>query len=176
VCLAGYFPGVLGACQRCSTSSDRWASLTLLVLALAAAAAACYLARPFQRISERARRRSRNMGKIIFVFLQVYGGTLDCLRHGSTALGHWFHLQRSYTQCHPVSPPPVPRYIYLVCRCHRGPSMRRRMGFATQILSAIPVTFNVNFPSPLAQLLTVLGFPALDMPVATFVGCVQGDI
>ena len=42
-----------------------------------------------------------------------------------------------------------------------------------QIISAIPIIFDVNFPAPLNQLLIFLGFPALDIDIATFVGCID---
>jgi len=73
VCSDDYFPSLLGACARCEGGFNLKGLLIgfATVVGVGAGGFGIYKLKPHKRVSEVGYRRAKNMGKIIFVFIQV---------------------------------------------------------------------------------------------------------
>lgn len=147
VCSGDYFPSLLGVCQQCEGGLNLEGLLIALatLAGLVAAGFAIKKLKPHKRISEVGYRRAKNMGKIIFVFVQV---------------------QRSM-QSHYMSFTSF-RFFY-----YSWHSFLYAWSFILfdQILCAVPDIFDSIFPSPFRGFLSILGLPALSFPFVSIFGC-----
>lgn len=72
VCDADSFPSVIGKCNKCVTADvETWLTLAGILVGILLIGAGCYALKPQKKLSKNAKQRVKNIGKILFVFLQI---------------------------------------------------------------------------------------------------------
>ena len=150
VCLPKFFPGVLGNCEECTGGTTHsYLILFGMVAGVLAIGGLIYWFKPHKRMSEATYvdHTRKNKKRQAPAFVAINLGCFAFLLH--TAL--------------------------VTCdnnRYRRVKNLAKILFVFLQILCSVPVLFGMFFPDPMDSLVSVLGIPALSLPVATVVGCV----